>query len=155
MTQILKKMNAKKKIKNLVSDEAAGTATVAIVNLPVLTENINEWIEDFERMGGIIVREYSKSDKPHFLGKVTIGGEYFGYFGFVVWSKDGEDLTVTPILENNENKLFVMLWEEFVRCFILNLLSGCKSDYYYHANSKGEAVRAMMEALKQYNEEDK
>ena len=64
-------------------------------------------------------------------------------------------MTVTPILENNENKLFVMLWEEFVRCFILNLLSGCKSDYYYHANSKDEAVRAMMEALKQYNEEDK
>jgi hypothetical protein len=141
--------------KNSVSSGARETTTIAIFDLPVLTENINEWIEDFERMGGIIVREYSKSDKPHFLGKVTIGGEYFGYFGFVVWSKDGEDLTVTPILENNENKLFVMLWEEFVRCFILNLLSGCKSDYYYHANSKDEAVRAMMEALKQYNEEDK
>ena len=76
-----------KKGKNSVSSGARETTTIAIFDLPVLTENINEWIEDFERMGGIIVREYSKSDKPHFLGEVTIGGEYFGYFGFVVWSR--------------------------------------------------------------------
>ena len=148
MTQILKKMNAKKKIKNLVSDEAAGTATVAIVNLPVLTENINEWIEDFNRMGEGIVCEYRKSDKPHFLGKVIIGGKDFGHFGFVVWSKDGEDLSVTPFFESNENNLFVMLWGEFVRHFILRVVSTDKSEYYYPANSMGEAIRAMFRDIK-------
>ena len=45
--------------KNSVSSGARETTTIAIFDLPVLTENINEWIEDFERMGGIIVREYS------------------------------------------------------------------------------------------------
>ena len=133
---------------NHPSNGASEAATIAIVNLPILTENVDEWIEDFNRVGEYIIREYIKSDKPHFLGEVTIGGENSGYFGFVVWSEDGEDLTVTPFLESSANKVFIMLWEEFVRYFILELVSTYKSECFYQASSIEEAKRAMWRGLK-------
>ena len=57
-------------------------------------------------------------------------------------------MTVTPFFGSNENNLFVMLWGEFVRHFILRVVSTDKSEYYYPANSMGEAIRAMFRDIK-------